>query len=352
MPARAMDGTCLATLVKMAIPVCRAAQHLRTGPGRPPTFKDWQIAVMILIAVLNRRKSKSAQYEFLKERKAHIKSWLSMEEFPTRSTYFDRYRMAHRLMAEAANIQGRHALAQGIADPASVAVDKSMIAARGPVHHRWRGRPCRPSRGVDLQAGWGYSKHDGWVYGYSFETVVTATPNSLVFPLLASAGPANQSEHSTFGSKIPLLPPDTRNVLADRGYDSNANQEAVEYDLEGKRTGRRFVCPLMARAGKPKAGRFQHRGRRGMECRHRHQRLKFMESPKGRLLYKRRAKTIEPFHEWLKGTFELSDRVWHRGLENNQTQLLACIVAYQLLVRYNHRCGRTNGRIRWILHRI
>jgi hypothetical protein len=32
---------------------------------------------------------------------------------------------------------------------------------------------------------------------------------------------------------------------------------------------------------------------------------------------------VEPFNEWFKSLFELDDRVWHRGLENNQTQLLA-----------------------------
>jgi len=42
-------------------------------------------------------------------------------------------------------------------------------------------------------------------------------------------------------------------------------------------------------------------------------------------------------------------RAWHRGLENNQTQTLAAIFAYQLLVRYNHRCGNRNGQLRWIL---
>jgi hypothetical protein len=351
MPTRARDGTCLAGLVKMAIVVCRAAQRhcTRTGSGRPPTFEDWQIAVLILIAVLNRRKSKSAQYRFLNERRTAIQSWLLLAEFPTRSTYFLRYRAARRLLEKAVWVQGMQALGEGIADPTSVAVDKSLIAARGPVHHRHRGRPCKPSRGVDLQAGWGYSEHDGWVYGYGFETVVTATRNSLVFPLLASVDPANKSEHSTLGPKIPLLPPKTRNVLADRGYDSNAHQEAIEFDPKGKRTGRRFACPLIARAGKPKAGRFPHKGRRGLECRHRHERLKFMESPKGRRIYKRRSKSVEPFHEWFKSCFELNDRVWHRGLDNNQTQVLAALVAYQLLVRYNHRCGRTNGQIQWLL---
>lgn len=230
MPARAKDGTCLAALVKMVVPICKAAQRQchRAGSGRPPTFKDWQIAMLILIAVLNRRKSKSAQYQFLDERRQTLQAWLALEGFPARSTYFERYRVAHRLLEQAVAVQGRRALAEGIADPASVAVDKSLIAARGPVLHRRHQRSGKRVRGADRQAGWGYSDHDGWVYGYGFETVVTATAGSLVFPLLASAGPANQSEHRSFRSKILRLPAKTRYVLADRGYDSNAHQEAVE----------------------------------------------------------------------------------------------------------------------------
>ena len=92
MPARAQDGTCLADRVKLAIPICRAAQRQcpRTGPGRPPTFEDWQIAVLILVAVLNRRKSKSAQYRFLHKRRKPLKGWLRLRRFPRRSTYFGR----------------------------------------------------------------------------------------------------------------------------------------------------------------------------------------------------------------------------------------------------------------------
>ncbi|MBN1395915.1 MAG: hypothetical protein JW959_12910 [Pirellulales bacterium] len=68
-----------------------------------------------------------------------------------------------------------------------------------------------------------------------------------------------------------------------------------------------------------------------------------------RKLYARRGQTIEPFNDWLKLLFELDHRVWHRGLENNRTQLLAAIFAYQLLLRYNYRCGNHNGQAQWIL---
>jgi hypothetical protein len=40
--------------------------------------------------------------------------------------------------------------------------------------------------------------------------------------------------------------------------------------------------------------------------------------------------------------FEL-EHVWHRGLDNNRTQVLAAIFAYQVLLRYNHRHGNSTG---------
>ncbi len=67
MSLRALEGTPLACLVRMAIPLCRQAQHgcPRTGPGRPPDYDDWKLAVMIMAAILKKRKSKSAQYRFI-----------------------------------------------------------------------------------------------------------------------------------------------------------------------------------------------------------------------------------------------------------------------------------------------
>lgn len=354
MRACAPNGACLADLVKLAVPISRAAAKVcpRKGPGRPPQFEDWQIGILILIAVLNRRKSKSAQYRFLHERQTRLKRWLGLPSFPARSTYFARYRQAYRFFRIAVRLQGRLAIAEGVADPSLVAIDKSLVRAKGPPWRRNRGRPVKPPPGVDREAGWCRSRYHGWVWGYSFETVITATPHGVAFPLLASADPANRSEYRSFEPKIPHLPPQTRHVLADSGYDSNAYQEAIEYGHKGRPTGRHFLCPMVRRGGKPKVGKYHHRGRRGLQSRRRKQRLKFLESPQGRQLYQRRSKTIEPFHEWFKNCFELSNQVWHRGLQNNRTQLLAAIFAYQLLVRYNYSRGQKNAQIQCHLDRL
>ncbi len=345
MSKRAMEGTCLAALVRMAIPICRAAEkHCpRSGPGRPPEFQDWQIAVLIMIGILAKRKSKSAQYRFLVNRRHKLKDRLDLKRFPSRGTYFERYRRAHRLFDAAIRVQGRRAIAEGLADAKTVAVDKSLLWAKGP---KWHGRDRRRGhvpKGVDRDSTWGYSKHHKWVQGYSYEVVLTAAKKGLVVPLLASADTASISEHVSFGRKIGQLPEVTKYVVADSGYDNNLYGDRIEYRDDGRPNGRHFICPPNLRGkaapARPKTAVQQRRRKRAA----------FYESPTGRRLHARRTPAAEPFNEWFKSLFELDDRVWHRGLDNNRTQLLAALVCYQLLLRYNHRRGRHNGQIQWIV---
>ena len=57
---------------------------------------------------------------------------------------------------------------------------------------------------------------------------------------------------------------------------------------------------------------------------------------------------MEPFNEWFNSLFELDDHVWHCGMDNNTTRLLAALFAYKTRVRYNHQRGNENGQIHWI----
>ena len=353
MLARATDGTCLAKLVKMAIPLLRAAQCQcpRTGPGRPPQYDDWKIAAMIVAAILKNRKSKSAQYRFLHEHCQRFRRWLDMKFFPERSTYFVRYRKAYKLLQTAIRRQGQTAVQQGLADASVVAVDKSLLSARGP-HWNQKDRKAnripQRLRGVDRDSAWGYSPHDGWVQGYSYEVVVTAPQKGTVWPLLASADGANASEKVSFGDKIDHLPRQARYVLADSGYDSNDYGHRVERDADGQPTGRRFVCPPQQDCPTaPPTYRLTKTAR--LSRQHRIQRVAFYKSPRGQKLFARRGRSVEPFNDWFKRAFSLDGTVWHRGLANNRTQLMAAVFGYQLLLRYNHICGRRNGQIQWIL---
>jgi len=346
MDRHAKDGRHLADLVQLAIPLCKAGQHgsARGGPGRPPDYEEWQIAVLIVIAILHQRKSKSSQWRFLRERQEQLMAALKLRGFPCRDTYSRRYCNAHRLLDIALELQGKLALKEHVCNAQVVAVDKSLVEARGA-----RPRRRKMRKGTDQEAGWGKSDHDGWLWSYSYEALVTAPKNGLVFPLLASVDTGSKSEHKSFVQKIPRLAASVRDVLLDRGYDGNSSAEALEYRQSGKPSGRHYLCPPIARAGKPAVGKCVHRGRRERSRLRRQKRVKFFESRKGRSLYRRRRQTVEPFNAHLKKLFELEDRVWNRGLDNNRTMILASIFGYQLLLRYAFKRGQRNRQLQWIL---
>lgn len=353
MKRRARDGTCLETLVKMAVPVCRQAEIEcpRTGPGCKPQISDWVMAVLIMVVVLKQRKSKSSQYRFLAAHRQSLLRWLDVKRFPARSTYFDRYRRAYRLFEQAIAIEGRRAVERGLTDARCVAVDQSIVPARGPRWNKRQRARGRVPRGADLEATWTYSDYHGWVLGYSYEVVVTAEKNGTVWPLLASAHPASQHPCHSFPRKIARLPKPTRYVLADAGYDSNASGEAIEYQACGRRTQRRFVCPQIYRRGehrRPRQPRIEA-GRRRLHRQRREARRRYYESAQGKRLFSQRGCTVEPFNDWLKSRFDLHERAWHRGLDNNRSQFLASIFSYQMLLRYNRQQRRKNAQIQWIL---
>jgi hypothetical protein len=313
---------------------------------------------MIMAATLKRRKSKSAQYRFLHEHRDALKRWLGLKRFPVRSTYFDRYRRAHRLFKAAIVLQGVQALREGVTTAQSVAADKSLLWARGtPWHGKRRCGGTVPAElhGVDRQADWGYSPYHQWVYGYSYEVMTTADAGTVHVPLSASADVASASEHSSFPSKVRHIPKTTRFALVDSGYDSNAIGDAVEHDERGRPSGHRFVCPPNRRnlRGRPSASSHGHLSRAERQAQQRRRRrIDFYHSPRGQRLYAQRSQSVEPLHERVKSLFDLNPRVWHRGLDNNKTQLLSAIFCYQLLLRYNHHCGQRNAQVQWILESL
>ena len=89
MIASATDGAHLQALIRMALPLVRAAQAAEPARrGAPKSYQDWQVAAMALMAVWARRQTKSAQYRFLTQRREQVIDWLGLVRWPSRSTYF------------------------------------------------------------------------------------------------------------------------------------------------------------------------------------------------------------------------------------------------------------------------
>ena len=212
-------------------------------------------------------KEQIGQFRFLSDKgtRQRIAQAAGCDDFPSRSTFFRRYKRAHQLFRTAIRLQGEKGLAEGVADPEVVAVDKSLIAARGPLWHkrdRQIGRIPKGLHGVDQDSTWACSQHDGWVQGYSFEVLVTATAGSTVYPLLASSDTASAKETQTCREKMAALPKNTRYVLIDSGYDSNELAEQVEYDDNDRPQNDVSSAPRTAVAAK--AGKTHRPHRRAM----------------------------------------------------------------------------------------
>lgn len=349
MPSRATDGASLEQLLELAIPLCQQAQRQcpRTGPGRKPEFDDWKIAAMILCGVLKKKKSIAAQYRFVCQNPGLFLGRLGLDRLPAHGTFYERYKGVWKLVQVAIALQGRLAIKEHVTDARDAAVDKSLVPARGPQWNqkdRKRGVVPRGLRGVDRQADWGYSEYRGWVFGYSYEVVVSATKGSVVFPLLASADLASANEHRTLADKIDHLPASTRTLSADRGYDNNQYADRIELDAAERPNGRRFVCPTQS----GRVGTVPQKGLRERQRRRRVERHAFVTGRRGQALYRRRGQTVEPFNGTFKGMFELDQHAWHRGLDNNRTQILAAIFCYQLLIRWHWKHGGRDAQIQYI----
>lgn len=348
---RATAGTSLEDLLRLAIPLCQLAQRQcpRTGPGRPDTYDAWKIAACVTCGVLKRLKSINAQHQMLLAQEPLLRQLLELKRLPARSTYFNRYSSVRPLVAAAIRLQGRRALQEHIACAHEVAVDKSLIATRGPQwNHQDKAADRVPPklRGLDRAADWGISGCRTWTYGYSYEVLVSATAGSVVFPLDASAGLASANEHRTALPKLRQLPPSVRNTLLDSGYDGDEQQQAVEQRPGGGRSGRRFLCPLQ----KPLGRQTPHNHRERPIRQRRQRRAALMKRRWVLRLYRRRRQTVEPFHGNFKAMFELDERTWHRGLGNNQSQLLTALFCYQLLIRRHWKCGGRDAQIQYLLN--
>jgi hypothetical protein len=302
-----------------------------------------------VVAVAARRKTKSAQFRYGWARADELKA-LGVWPLPKRSAFFERYLRAWQLLQAAIACEGRLAERLRWADVESVSADKSLIAAQGPPAHRRNGRACRV-RGADLEAGWGKSEYDGWVYGYGYEVVVSAGKQGPVWPLLASVEPANRHESQMIQEKLTQLPRRTKAVLADRAYDADDLTEAIEWTTDGRRTGRRFVCPLIQRCNARRTPKRAWRRTRQRQIRHAHRKARaaFLNTNAGRRLYARRRVTAEPFNAWFKERFQLQQHVWHRGLNNNRTQILAAIMGYQLVLHMNQLRRKSPASITWVI---
>ena len=89
-----------AALISMTAKVMQTVdkRNPKRGPGRPPQIPDWFLAVMIVVAVARQKKSKAAQFRFWMANKALLGPYQGDWNFPSKSTFYERYRRIYSAM--------------------------------------------------------------------------------------------------------------------------------------------------------------------------------------------------------------------------------------------------------------
>jgi hypothetical protein len=207
-------------------------------------------------------------------------------------------------------------LSERMIDPYIVAIDSTLLKAKGSVWHKSSmDKGIVPRSGIDTDARWGFSHTRGWIFGYKLHLI--SSTGSIIVPLAADFTTANVQDNQIYNPMISSssLSQETCFVIGDSGYDDHKL-----YDLSTKR-GFELVCPVQ---------KYEHTPADRLEL------IQFYESELGQAIYSWRSKSIEPLIEHIKSVFRI-DPLPIIGYQKAAGIVLLSVLLYQILVYYNYK---------------
>jgi hypothetical protein len=208
-----------------------------------------------------------------------------------------------------------HFIHEGMIDPYIVAIDSTLLKAKGHIWHKSSmKKDIVPRSGIDTDARWGFSHTKGWIFGYKLHLISSTGP--IIVPLAADFTTANVQDNQLYNpmtSSSSSLFTETCFMIGDSGYD-----DQKLYDLSINR-GFKLVCPVQ---------RYVHTSTKRLHL------IEFYESELGQAIYSWRSKSIEPLIEHLKRVFRI-DPIPIRGYHKAAGLVLLSVLLYQVLVYYN-----------------
>jgi hypothetical protein len=197
-------------------------QHMNqehTKLGKPFTFSQKCFIVLFIILHFRRIFKFKTQRKWLEEH-PEIMGLLEWEQVPHRTTFSRRYKALYPVLQAFILFVGQEAAALG--DELAnfhLVEDKSLFKAQGPVWHqsdRKAGRIPDKLRHLDIEATWGKSAYQGWVFGYGLH--LTCTEDG--FPKLVEVDTASVKEGQVIDQKAEVILNQLRpiTVAADNGY--------------------------------------------------------------------------------------------------------------------------------------
>jgi hypothetical protein len=287
--------------------------------GRPYVYLPTVILRCFIVRLWFRLDSNNALHEFLELDYPYNKKIMKrcgLTQIPDRRT-FDR-----RLKTISIDIRERIAtmtslfLSERMIDPYIVAIDSTLLKAKGSVWHKSSmDKGIVPRSGIDTDARWGFSHTRGWIFGYKLHLI--SSTGSIIVPLAADFTTANVQDNQIYNPMISSssLSQETCFVIGDSGYDDHKL-----YDLSTKR-GFELVCPVQ---------RYEHTPADRLEL------IQFYESKLGQAIYSWRSKSIEPLIEHIKSVFRI-DPLPIIGYQKAAGIVLLSVLLYQILVYYNYK---------------
>jgi len=241
---------------------------------------------------------------------------LSKLPLPCRRIFDRRLKTISIDIKEKITTMGYLFVSEGIVKPYIIAVDSTLIKARGKVWHKSSmNKGIVPRSGIDTDAKWGFSHTKGWIFGYKLHMV--SSTGSITIPLSVDITTANVYDNQVYPGLVSCLPSiiikKIHYITADPGYDDQ-NLYDLSMDL-----GFQLVCPV-------------HRYRSTSQ--ERIKLIDFYESALGQVIYSKRSTSIEPLIEHIKSVFRI-DQSPVRGCDKTCAVVLLSVLLYQILVYYN-----------------
>lgn len=292
--------------------------------GRPYVYKTKTVVNAFIVMVYFRLTSVRSLARFLLSHSYWARACGFDGQVPNYRTFTRRLSVLDKPVVSFAAFVIRILAKHHLISFAVISTDSSLCEAFGKPTHK--NHPEMKS--TDCDARWGWSETRDWVFGYKLH--VTSTVLSVKKTLVPLAWETTSANHHDSKLFIPLMEKATllaeksarkiRYSLGDKGYDINQNYYFC-HDRAFK-----LVTPVR---------RFKHRTEIPLKERAK----KFVDSPRGRRLYGRRADN-ERLYAQLKELF-LIDPLPVTGYAKVKGYLSIVNLAYLLGILYNHLNGRS-----------
>jgi hypothetical protein len=296
----------------------------RRRRGRPYVYSPTVILRCFIVRLWFRLDSNNALHEFLELDYPYNKKIMKrcgLTQIPDRRTFDRRLKTISIDIKERIAIMTSLFVCEKMIDPYIVAIDSTLLKAKGHVWHKSSmNKSIVPRSGIDTDARWGFSHTKGWLFGYKLHLI--SSTGSTIVPLAADFTTANVQDNQLYNpmtAASSLFTEETCFMIGDSGYD-----DQKLYDLSINR-GFELVCPVQ---------RYEHTPADRLEL------VQFYESELGQAIYSWRSKSIEPLIEHIKSVFRI-DPLPVRGYQKAAGIVLLSVLLYQILVYYNYKTRRS-----------